>query len=1190
MARGVLDVVLQHLRRTIRTPGAPVLTDGQLLERFLRDRDEGGFTTLVQRHSAMVMTVARRVLHDVHDAEDVFQATFLVLARKAGSICRRRALAGWLYQVAYHLALKVKAEKARRRARERQVRTMPQAAPDTNLNRAELWAVLDQELSRLPEKYRAPLVLHYFEGKSKDETAGQLGWTAGTVSGRLARARELLRGRLVRRGFVLSSAGIASLLVENTATAVVTPPLLSATIHAALNFAHGLTAASAVSASAATLARGMVRTMLLAKLKIVTAMVLVVSVLAAGAGAMAYRALAAKAQQDGLAPHHADNRQTALPRTELEAANETAPPEEQDNTARFSAAGKVVDVKGKPIAGAEIYLREQAQGWTSSNWHPSESRNAARTRTDRQGQFLFEKVKLPATRWLRKEAFPLDVIVMAKGYALAWTHLPAPAAKFDLSFTLQPESTIQGRLVDQNNEPISNVRVRALQLMALTAGPRPAHSSDDLLDLAAATFLDLEFSAVPLAAETDTDGRFVLRNLPPQVRVNLLIADDRILPKEVYAATTEKPQPQLVDYVAEHGGAKPTLRKETVHSNKFTLALEAGTHFHGTIVFEDTGKPAVGVRVSSSSSSSKPSVEADANGRFSIRQLPLRKYWARIYPPENTDYLGKTVAFELTDEKRSVNATVKLRRGVAITGKVVDEETGTGIPGVTIYHVPSTPKGQSWTTESKADGSFRIMAAPGKGQLIVPSGVAGYVAGDLSPVQSIHDVDSRFKRAIEIKEGQPVKGVTFALGRGFVISGRVLDPQGKPLSGARIHTRVPVGPSGYRPEEASSDKEGKFVLAGLKAGEEYMLICSNKPHTLAAVLTVPAAAADTKKMEVQVRLLPTAALSGRIVDEDNKPVAGATARVYTARTRTMWEVSASALTDVHGKFKVTRVVPGAEASIDAWAEGYSSVSSHRLKPESGKDHAVPDITLIKMDETVAGLIVDQGGKPVPGVQVYATSEHPLRPQVARRRPTTDSDGRFRITGLPRGTIQVRGVLPWDREHSSLLQRVKAGEQNAKIVVVVPDGVRAREAAVGKVAPEFPVKKWLNRKDAPSARGFVIKDFHNSAVLLAFLDDAKPSQRLVKSLNDLDRRYSAKGLVIVRVHETPAAESDLARISPTSVALVQPGLVAGRYNEAALKYGVRATPTLFLIDRKGILRHADAEVDGLEKRIEGLLTR
>ena len=289
MVKGQLDAVLQCIRGSFRTRAVAPLTDGQLLDRFIRERSEDAFAVLVERHAAMVLTLACGVLHDPHEAEDVFQATFLVLAKKVRSIRRRRALGGWLHQVTYRLALKAKANNARRQTHQRLAKIVPEPAPEANLNRLELRAVLDEELSRLPEKYCTPLILHYLQGKSKYQTAVELGWSTGTVSGRLARARELLRSRLVRRGLTLSSAGVVVILAQSTVAVAVSPSLLNNTVKAALAFSGGIGAGAAVSASAVKLADGMVKRIALAKIKMMAAVVLGASVL--GVGAVTHGAL-----------------------------------------------------------------------------------------------------------------------------------------------------------------------------------------------------------------------------------------------------------------------------------------------------------------------------------------------------------------------------------------------------------------------------------------------------------------------------------------------------------------------------------------------------------------------------------------------------------------------------------------------------------------------------------------------------------------------------------------------------------------------------------------------------------------------------------------------------------------------------------------------------------------------------------
>ncbi len=293
MPGGQLRSVIRYIRRIAGVPPAGEPTDGQLLERFALRHEEEAFEALLRRHGPMVLGVCQRVLNDPHDAEDAFQATFLVLVRKARAIAKRDSVGSWLYGVAYRTALKARAEAAKRRVRERQAERMVNADPLTDLAWRDLRPVLDEELNRLPQKYRAPLVLCYLEGKTNEEAAQQLGWTKGTVSGRLARARDLLRNRLTRRGLALSTGVLVTALSENAASAVMPAVLVDSTVKAAVLIAVGKSAAAgAVSAQVAVLTEGVMKTMFVTKLKILAAVVLAVSVAGTGAGLLRYHAQA----------------------------------------------------------------------------------------------------------------------------------------------------------------------------------------------------------------------------------------------------------------------------------------------------------------------------------------------------------------------------------------------------------------------------------------------------------------------------------------------------------------------------------------------------------------------------------------------------------------------------------------------------------------------------------------------------------------------------------------------------------------------------------------------------------------------------------------------------------------------------------------------------------------------------------
>lgn len=263
-----------------RLGGGPV--DAQLLARFVSSRDEASFTALVHRHGSMVMGVCRRLLGDHHDAEDAFQATFLVLARKAAGV-KRETLASWLYTVAYRTALEARAVRSRRRTRERQVDNYPHpAAPPPEIQ--DWRPLLDKELSRLPEKYRSPILLCDLEGRSRREVARQLGLPEGTLSSRLMRARARLAQRLSRQGVSLSAGTLLAALAAD-ASAQVSSRLVWSTAQIATLVAAGQMAA--VSTPAAALMKGVVNAMFMQKLKVVFGALMLVAALAAGG--VAYR-------------------------------------------------------------------------------------------------------------------------------------------------------------------------------------------------------------------------------------------------------------------------------------------------------------------------------------------------------------------------------------------------------------------------------------------------------------------------------------------------------------------------------------------------------------------------------------------------------------------------------------------------------------------------------------------------------------------------------------------------------------------------------------------------------------------------------------------------------------------------------------------------------------------------------------
>jgi RNA polymerase sigma factor (sigma-70 family) len=276
MASGQLGTVVAFLRRAtpIQEVGDP--TDGQLLERYVVNRDEAAFAALVHRHAPLVWGVCRRLLAAAHDAEDAFQATFLVLVRRAGSIGKRESVRSWLYGVAYRVAARARSGVARRQSREKPLGDLPRIDPAADVGWRELRPILDEEISRLPEKQRLPIILCHLEGKTHDEAARELGCPRATVATRITRGRERLRRQLLRRGLALS-AGMGSMIATTNAGAAAVPSGLSARVIQTATSGENTGLAS-------SLAERIMRTMLWHKLQLAVVVVLATVIFGAGIG------------------------------------------------------------------------------------------------------------------------------------------------------------------------------------------------------------------------------------------------------------------------------------------------------------------------------------------------------------------------------------------------------------------------------------------------------------------------------------------------------------------------------------------------------------------------------------------------------------------------------------------------------------------------------------------------------------------------------------------------------------------------------------------------------------------------------------------------------------------------------------------------------------------------------------------
>ncbi len=310
MASHPLQDFIRRLRRARSVAEGGHLTDAQLLERFIRQRDEAAFEVLVWRHGTLVLNVARRLLRHVPDVEDVFQATFLTLARKASAIRRGTSLSSWLYKVAYRLALRVR-QAATRRQRQEQFEIENAAAPAEHGD-AELAILLAEEVNRLPERDRAVVVLCYLQGVTTEEAARMLGCPRGTVLSRLSSARQRLRQRLLRRG-IAPAVALAAVSFGETATAVPSVALVTCVVRAALPFAAGRAGIPMESSQAAALAQGALQMMFWNKIKIVTVMACMIALVGTGSRWLARSQSGAETSLSAAAPQGKKELPEAVP-------------------------------------------------------------------------------------------------------------------------------------------------------------------------------------------------------------------------------------------------------------------------------------------------------------------------------------------------------------------------------------------------------------------------------------------------------------------------------------------------------------------------------------------------------------------------------------------------------------------------------------------------------------------------------------------------------------------------------------------------------------------------------------------------------------------------------------------------------------------------------------------------------------
>ncbi len=951
------DGALRQLDRLFGEGTLAGLSDARLLERYVTARDDSAFEALVARHGPMVLSVCRRVLADPNDADDAFQAVFLLLARKARSIWVEGSIGGWLHRVAWRIAVQLREDAARRRDQERRAVKNASEPVDREYGRDDTAAVIHQEIERLPERYRQPVVLCFLEDMTYQQAADHLHWTEATTRGRLSRARDLLRARLTRRGITLAGAGLIAVGERSLAAVAMLPePLLRLTARGARQVVLG--DAAAVSSSSIALMRQAARGIMIARLRASAAMVFTVATLAGLAVGVA--SAMGKARPDAAAPQAARALRSAAQPTKGQ----------EDNAITFR--GRVLTPDGRPAKGAGIYT-----AFPRENVDHVEPE--LRARTDGDGMFRFT---------LAREAFQdataspwsaLTVLAMADGFGPSWVDVQEPPTG-ELALRLIPDDVpIVGRILDLQGRPVVGAKVVRGQIRDEGAAGLDAYLKLLGDDPMAASNRRAErlyqpgyaLPGQPWVVETDAQGRFRIGG----------IGRDQIVALSVEAPTIQSASITVMTRdAADVSTPKSALWKHTIHGARFDYLAPPGRALTGVVKDRRTGQPIAGVWVAGKGTNAR--TKTDADGRYTLPGFAKgRQYGLMVMALNRPPYFVTCRSVPDTAGLDPIRADVDCEPGIPLRLKLIDRETGKPPRRVQIGYMPLYPNphtrdvpgyapvgggGAYSAGVEQADGTYLLGVLPGPGAVLVraydglyrpacvdpaaffrtgPRGGSGRF-GDRKYLVVARGVDGRsfspqdLHSAIVLVNPPEDSGPISAeavLERDNKREVRVLDPDGKLAPGVTaVDFAAPQRYEGIEP----TGRPGVMSVWRLNPMRPRRFLFRHDARKLAGSLVARGDEAEP----YTVKLQPWATLTGRIVDAKGNP----TPNVILMRSD--WDeatgdpargvLPTGLRTDREGRFRIDGLIPGQE---------YTAMATSR-DPKIGDVGPVIDHAVLKPDE------------------------------------------------------------------------------------------------------------------------------------------------------------------------------------------------------------------------------------------------
>jgi RNA polymerase sigma factor (sigma-70 family) len=913
-----------YIRRLAALPPAEEASDTMLLGRFVAERDEQAFAALVKRHGAMVHQVCWRILGDFSHAEDAFQATFLVLARKAVTVQPGEVLPAWLHSVARRVALKARSARFRRH----ESGPLPEATADgrpdplAEISARELLSIIDEEIQRLPERYRLPVILCCLEGRSLEEASRQLGWTIGSVKGRLERGRARLHDRLVRRGLTLAAA-LASVEVSRAlAPASVIAGLAARTVPGALAYGAGEATATAVSQSAILWASRVVMDMAFPRLAITAELVLTLAAVGAGIAI------------PGKPPEPTPPAQNLLTRADVAAAQrliqqEAPPPFWDQSDVPIDVQGQVLDPRGKPVAGAELYvgysmrrfvLRALPERAPAEQSGPSTL--SRRATTDADGRFHFRFATSELDPSALNDALPA-VMAVAPGYGPEWAEI-GPSGASGLKLQLVDDLPASGRVLDSKQAPVAGAKlvVRAIY-KSTSAGELDRFVKGDVRGSALRCWKGPLPGKAPTIT-TDAAGTWRCAGL----------GQGRIADFALEGPGVPLTFPKVVTRPGE-----VTSRNPHLHGSSFDYLTPPVRTIRGEVRDQATLEPIAGVSVTIKPGNAK--VYTGLDGRFEILEHAQKVGYGLIAQPEPGQgyFAGQACARE-QDGALELTQDIFLVRGITLSGKVTNDSTGKPPRSALVEYYPLSSNPHSGrvsctnmipasTAPVRADGSYSLVVLPGPGVLCVAAAPhEDYAAADITSREWL--VFLRQQRALflhhEFLEPDPV--VAIALGAGHpgalrinkyhavarinppeearshmldlplvtaqTLQGTVLAPDGQPLSGVEV-----VGLTALS-DEREWLEGASFTVTGLHPQGSRRLFLQHRDKKLGKLVTVHGNAAQPVRIELE----PCGAATGRLVDNRGNPLPGVFVTLNASPGYT------PAQTDSLGRFHMALLVPG----------------------------------------------------------------------------------------------------------------------------------------------------------------------------------------------------------------------------------------------------------------------------------------